>query len=104
MGRGRKLALSAAIAIVIFASLAFAWRYTGPAYGEMVVLMARQMGSGAASIDSDGLDVVIRYLGQIPDVTTRWRILGLTLHYGPLLLTALILATPACGWQCKAMA
>ena len=87
------------LAVLALVAMAVGWRYIGPLYDKGLVTLARPLGAQVVSIQAEGMELALRYRGQ-EESGPRWmRIQGLTLQYGALLVTSLILATPACAWS-----
>jgi hypothetical protein len=79
--------------------LSGAWWFIGPTYSHAVAASGGALTSPQVSVSSDSNQIVILYQGPRESLQLFTVVRGLTLSFGPLLLTALILATLSCPWR-----
>lgn len=98
----RSLAAWTGTTVLALILLSGAWWFIGPTYSHAVAASGGALTTSQVRVSSDSNQIVILYQGarEPPHLFTTVR--GLTLSFGPLLLTALILATLSCPWRRRA--
>ncbi len=99
MGNMRRVVLAAGLALLLLALFAFGWQFLGPLYSQAVVALARPLSAPSVTIQAQGMELALDYVGRQTSEGFGVRIRSLTLQYGALLATSLILVTPACAWR-----
>lgn len=98
----RSLAAWTGTTVLALILLSGVWWFTGPKYSHAVAASGAALTSPRVSVSSDGNQIVILYQGPSESLHRLTIVRGLTLSFGPLLLTALILATLSCPWRRRA--
>lgn len=99
MGNMRRTVLAAGLALLILALLTLGWQFLGPLYSQAMVALARPLSAPSVTVQAQGMELVLDYAGRPTSEDLEVRIRSLTLQYGALFVTSLILVTPACAWR-----
>ncbi len=99
MRSGRSLTAWTGAAVLALVLLSSAWWFIGPKYSHAVAASGGALTSPKVRVSSDGNQIVIVYQGPSESLQLFSIVRGLTLSFGPILLTALILATLSCSWR-----
>lgn len=95
----RRATAHAALVLLALILLALVWHYLAPAYDRALVVLASPLVSSEVALQAEGLEITLRYLPlEVRNSPSIW-VHGMIFHAGLLLMTALILATPACSWR-----
>ena len=94
-GRGRLLRF-AGIALAVLIVIALLWQFIAPAYNQLLVWTSSGLVPHEATLAAEGRDIIVDVEMQGPEIwaTASGTIEGSALHYGLILLLALIAATP----------
>ncbi len=98
-----RLAAPIGLAIAILAALAAGWQAAGPATNRALAGVGGLLTPSAIAMKGEKMEIAIRYEGPEPAGPRRVVVHGLMVQYGALLLGALALATPRCGWRRRAI-
>lgn len=98
----RSLATWTGTTVLALILLSGAWWFIGPKYSHAVAVSGAALTSPQVRVSSDSNQIVIVYQGPREPPHRFTIVRGLTLSFGPLLLTALIFATLSCPWRRRA--
>ena len=89
----------AGLGLVILILLAAGWQYVGSYYNRFIALTARPFLASWVTVTAQGTELQLNYSRLQTSRTELLGIRSLTLYYGALLATALIVVTLVCSWR-----
>ena len=94
----RRILLMTGVGLIVLVILGAGWQYVGTYYNRFIAVASHPFLATPVTLTAEGTELQLNY-GEGHLLGIR----SLTLYYGALLATALILATLVCSWRRRAL-